>query len=125
PEFVPEATIKLLSKFADWPTEGILVGNGSNELIQASLTVTLGPGRRIVLPQPTFTLYKLMSTALQADVHDVFMNPADMSFDVDRLIEASQSADVVVLCNPNNPTGTLLERSALIAILKAARGLVL
>ena len=52
--------------------EGILVGNGSNELIQASLTVTLGPGRRIVLPQPTFTLYKLMATALQADVQDVF-----------------------------------------------------
>src|SRR6266571_8457954 len=57
PEFVPEATIKILSKFAQWPAEGILVGNGSNELIQASLTVTLGPGRRIVLPQPTFTLY--------------------------------------------------------------------
>jgi len=125
PEFIPEATIKVLSKFAEWPTDGILVGNGSNELIQASLTVTLGPGRRIVLPQPTFTLYKLMSTALQADVHDVPMNAADMSFDVDRLIEASRSADVVVLCNPNNPTGTLLERTALIAILQAARGLVL
>jgi histidinol-phosphate aminotransferase len=125
PEFVPEATIKVLSKFADWPAEGILVGNGSNELIQASLTVTLGPGRRIVLPQPTFTLYKLMSTALQADVHDVFMNRADMTFDVDGLIEASRSADVVVICNPNNPTGTLLERSALVAILNEARGLVL
>ena len=86
PEFVPEATIKVLSEFAGWPTEGILVGNGSNELIQASLTVTLGPGRRIVLPQPTFTLYKLMSTALQADVQDVSMNAADMSFDVDGLM---------------------------------------
>src|SRR5438093_6894296 len=124
PEFVPEATIKVLAKFAEWPPEGILVGNGSNELIQASLTVTLGPGRRIVLPQPTFTLYKLMSTALQADVHDIFMN-ADMTFDVDGLIGAARSADVVVICNPNNPTGTLLDRSALIAILNAARGLVL
>jgi histidinol-phosphate aminotransferase len=125
PEFVPEATIKILSKFAEWPSEGILVGNGSNELIQASLTVTLGPGRRVVLPQPTFTLYKLMSTALQADVHDVLMNVSDMTFDVDGLVEASRSADVVVICNPNNPTGTMLERPALLAILKAARGLVL
>ena len=55
PEFVPEATIKVLSTFAEWPTEGILVGNGSNELIQASLTVTLGPGRRIVLPPVSYT----------------------------------------------------------------------
>ncbi len=125
PEFVPEATIKVLSNFAEWPAEGILVGNGSNELIQASLTVTLGPGRRIVLPQPTFTLYKLMSTALQADIHDVFMNSADMSFRLDALVEAARTADVVVICNPNNPTGTMLDRSGLIAVLNAARGLVL
>ena len=48
--------------------EGILVGNGSNELIQAALPVTLGPGRTVAIPQPTFTLYKLMSTVLQANI---------------------------------------------------------
>ena len=48
PEFVPAATIKTLAKLTGWPDEGILVGNGSNELIQAALTVTLGPGRRVV-----------------------------------------------------------------------------
>ena len=125
PEFVPAATIKTLSTFTGWPEDGILVGNGSNELIQASLTVTLGPGRRIAMPQPTFTLYKLMATALQADVKDVFLNPADMSFDVDGLIEAARTADVVVICTPNNPTGGLLERDALAAVLKQAKGLVL
>ena len=41
PEFVPAAVIQTLSKFTGWPTEGILVANGSNEMIQASLTVTL------------------------------------------------------------------------------------
>ena len=125
PEFVPEATLRMLSKFAQWPEDGILAGNGSNELIQAALTVTLGKGRRVAIPQPTFTLYRLMSTALQADVLDVPMNPKDMTFDVDGLITAARSADVVVICNPNNPTGTLLERDALVAVLKQARGLVL
>jgi len=47
---VPAAVIKALSKFTDWAEDGILVGNGSNELIQASLNVTLGPGRRLVVP---------------------------------------------------------------------------
>ena len=125
PEFVPASTIKTLAKFTGWPEEGILVGNGSNELIEASLIVTLGPGRRVAMPQPTFTLYKLMSTALQADVMEVFLNPADMTFDVDGLIEAARTADVVVICTPNNPTGGLLEREALIAVLKQAKGLVL
>src|SRR5215472_8916290 len=83
PEFVPAGVIKVLSKFTGWAEEGILVGNGSNELIQASLSVTLGPGRRLALPQPTFTLYKLMATTLQADVDQVFLDAENLSFDVD------------------------------------------
>src|SRR5215510_14880919 len=125
PEFVPAAVIRTLSNFTGWPEEGILVGNGSNELIQASLSVTLGPGRRIAVPQPTFTLYKLMATTLQAEVHSVLLDAEGLTFDVDNLIEASRSADVVVVCSPNNPTGCLLEREALIALLKNAKGLVL
>src|SRR5437899_8421194 len=65
PEFGPAAVIHSLAKFTGWPSEGILVGNGSNELIQASLTVTLGPGRKFAGPQPTCTLYKVTATAIQ------------------------------------------------------------
>src|SRR5947208_9340296 len=74
PEFVPEAVIKALSKFTGWPEDGILVANGSNELIQAALSVTLGPGRRLAIPQPTFTLYKLMATTLQAEIKPVLLD---------------------------------------------------
>jgi histidinol-phosphate aminotransferase len=125
PEFVPAAMIRTLAKFTGWHEDGILVGNGSNELIQASLTVTLGPGRRLAIPQPTFTLYKLMATALQAQVNELYLHSEHFSFDVDKLIEASKTSDVVVVCTPNNPTGSLLDRDALIAILKNAGGLVL
>ena len=125
PEFVPASVIRTLSKFTGWPEDGILVGNGSNELIQASLNVTLGPGRRLAVPQPTFTLYKLMATTLQAQVHSVFLDADQLTFDVDRLVEASRTADVVVICSPNNPTGGLLEREALITVLNTARGIVL
>ena len=125
PEFVPAATIKALSKFTGWPEDGILAGNGSNELIQASLSVTLGPGRRLALPQPTFTLYKLMATTLQAEVNSVLLDAESLTFDADKLIEASKTADVVVICSPNNPTGCLFDREALIAVLKNAAGLVL
>jgi histidinol-phosphate aminotransferase len=125
PEFVPSAVIKTLAKFSGWVEDGILVGNGSNELIQASLTVTLGPGRRLAVPQPTFTLYKLMATTLQADVHNVLLDADTLMFDVDKLLEASRTADVVVVCSPNNPTGCLLEHHALTALLKNAKGLVI
>src|SRR6185295_5388431 len=80
PEFVPAAVIKTLSKFTGWPEEGILVANGSNEMIQAALTVTLGPGRRLAVPQPTFTLYKLMATVLQAEVNPVLLDADNLTF---------------------------------------------
>src|SRR5205814_7462049 len=74
PEFVPAGMIRALAKFTGWHEDGILVGNGSNELIQAALTVTLGPGRSLAVPQPTFTLYKLMATSLQAKVTELFLD---------------------------------------------------
>src|SRR5215831_13452026 len=121
PEFVPSAVIKTLSKFTGWAEDGILVGNGSNELIQASLSVTLGPGRRLAVPQPTFTLYKLMATTLQADIDQVFLDANSLEFDVDKLVAAAQLADVVVICTPNNPTGNILDRDALVAVLRNAK----
>src|SRR5438046_196642 len=107
PEFVPAAIIKTLSQFTGWPEDGILVGNGSNELIQASLSVTLGPGRRLAVPQPTFTLYKLMSSVLQSKLVSVPLKTTDFSFDVHAMTQAAREADVVVICSPNNPTGSL------------------
>src|SRR5215813_12116619 len=80
PEFVPTSMIRTLSKFTGWPEEGILTGNGSNELIQASLNVTLGPGRLLAVPQPTFTLYKLMATTLQSELQPIFLDPELLTF---------------------------------------------
>src|SRR3989442_2629799 len=57
PAFVPAALISKLADFSGWRSDGILVGNGSNELIEAILMVTVEKGKRVVIPQPTFTLY--------------------------------------------------------------------
>lgn len=125
PEFIPAEITRALAKFTGWAEDGILVGNGSNELIQAALSVTLGPGYEIAIPQPTFTLYRLMASVLQARINEVLLRENDLSFDVEKLAEAARAADVTVVCSPNNPTGTLLERDALLDIVRSARGLVL
>src|SRR3990172_4010656 len=125
PEFVPASLTAALAKFTGWSADGILAGNGSNELIQAALAVTLGPGRTVAIPQPTFTLYRLMSKTLQARAVEVELDSSDFSFRVGKLVEAAREADVTVICSPNNPTGTLLEPSALVEVLENAKGLVL
>jgi len=123
PEFVPASTIRALAKFTGWTEDGILIGNGSNELIMAGLSVILGTGKKAVIPQPTFTLYKLLSSVFQSNAVSVPLK-ADFTFDVDALVEASRDAAVTVICSPNNPTGTLLETDALKRILKMTNGLV-
>ena len=94
-------------------------------MISAAVTVTLGPGKRVAIPQPTFALYELMATAAGATIERVGLKEADFSFDVDKLLEAAQGSDVVIVCSPNSPTGSLLERSDAERLLSQARGLVI
>ena len=124
PEFVPHSTIAALSKFTGWTEDGILVGNGSNELILAGLSIVLGSSRKAVIPQPTFTLYKLLSSVFQANAVSVLLNASDFSFNVDALEAEARDAAVTVICSPNNPTGVLLPSSDLERILKSTSGLV-
>ena len=123
PAFFPEELAKRLAAFSGWHSDGILIGNGSNELIQAVLVVTVEKGRKVVFPQPTFTLYKLMTSILGGDCDEVYLTP-DLRFDVPKLLKAVQGADITILCTPNNPTGTALNLDELRQIIRVARGLV-
>ncbi len=124
PEFVPSRITAALNRFTGWMPEGILVGNGSNELILSTLVATAGPGRTVAIPQPTFSLYRLLAEAMGGAVRDVPLK-SDLSFDAAGLIAAARESEVVIVCSPNNPTGSLLSARDLEAILEAARGLVI
>ena len=126
PPFVASSFIGAVSEATGWPAEGILVANGSNELIQSTLAVVVGPGTRVVIPEPTFTLYRLMTEVNGGDVVSVPLT-AELRFDVDAIIRAAREsrASVVVLCTPNNPTGAALSLDEISHIHDEAEGLVL
>ena len=126
PPFVASNFIQAVAEATRWPADGILVANGSNELIQSILAVTVGPGVSVVLPEPTFTLYRLMTevnggTAVSVALAD------DLAFDVDAVIRAAREtqAAVVVLCSPNNPTGAALAREEIERIHDGTDALIL
>ena len=126
PEFVPAALHERLAAFAGWKTDGVLAGNGSNELIQASLMVTMAPGKRVLISVPTFLLYEQIATVLGGDVETVPLTN-DLQYDSEALLKAvnDRQPDVTIICSPNNPTGCLLDDNALRALLEASRGLVI
>jgi histidinol-phosphate aminotransferase len=113
PEFVPGRLLERLAQHYGWRADGLLAGNGSNELIQAALAVLLAPGDTVVAPAPTFSLYRLLSGVLGARYLPVPLD-ADLGYDVGRIIEAAvqSRARVVVLNSPNNPTGSILPDDA-------------
>ncbi len=114
-----------LGSLNDWPAEGVLVGNGSNELLHMLALSTLERGRSVVYPTPSFVLYGYVSRMLGADRVEVPMRP-DYRYDVDafvRAIKENQPA-LVFLCSPNNPTGSTLSAAEIERIAKECPGLL-
>jgi histidinol-phosphate aminotransferase len=125
PEFAPPELLAALAEHYGWTAEGVLVGNGSNELIQATLATTLETGDVVVAPAPTFSLYRLLTGVLGGRYRPVPLGP-DFAYDVDALIEAAarERARVVVLNSPNNPTGSALPEGAVERLLEETGALV-
>ena len=125
PDFVPARLHERLAEFAGWKRDGIIAGNGSNELIQALLMVTVGPGKRVLICEPTFALYRQIATVLGGDVESIPLT-ADLQYDIARLkteIEKTQP-DVTIVCSPNNPTGCVISDGGLASLLKETPGIV-
>ena len=125
PDFTPQRLRERLAEFSGWQANGIIAGNGSNELIQALLMVTVGEGKRVLITEPTFALYRQITTVLGGEVVSVPLN-RELQFDMAALlkeIEEKQPA-VTIVCSPNNPTGCVISDEQLVVLLKAARGLI-
>lgn len=125
PDFVPERLYNRIADFAGWTPDGVLAGNGSNELLQGLLATTLGEGRKILLSEPTFAIYRQIATVQSAEVVSVPLT-AGLQHDAARIKQSVEThqPEVTLICSPNNPTGCVIDDRDLIEILRVARGLV-
>ncbi len=126
PAFVPTHLSGIVAARHGWMPEGVLVGNGSNEVIQAALAVSLGQDDVVVAPSPTFSLYRLLAGVMGARYLGVPL-ASDLSYDVDGLIREARKnhARVLVLNSPNNPTGSALPPGAVDRCLAETGALIL
>ena len=96
----------------------ILLGNGSNELIHL-LPRALGCSR-VLTYQPAFSEYEFSIRASGAKPYFIFSSKyKDFSIDIDRVISVLPKVNLIILCNPNNPTGCLLKKNKLLKLVKA------
>jgi len=125
PDFDPQELLDALARFSGWRPDGVLAGNGSNELIEALLLCTVGAGTRVLIPEPTFTLYALLTKILGGDARRVALGP-ELEYDVDALLAAQDAAKpaLTIVCSPNNPTGGALTTAEIERLCAATEGLV-
>lgn len=103
----------------------VILGNGSDELIQMIALTLAQPGRVILAPEPSFVMYKMIATFTGMDYVGVPL-AEDFSLDLPVMLAAIEQHQpaVVFLAYPNNPTGNLFDRDAVKAVIKASDGLV-
>lgn len=125
PPFVPSNLLEKLAAHTGWRADGILAGNGSNELIQALMTATVSHGTKVIVIEPTFTLYGQFTKILGGEVISVLLND-NLTFNVPRIAsrQALSKADMLFLCSPNNPTGCSISERDIRLLLRNTEGLV-
>ena len=125
PEFVPEWLYEKVSSYYSLKKDNILIGNGSNEMINTILISILESGKTLIVSVPTFTVYSLISSNLNANIIKVFLKE-DLSFDVDSIkLKVSENKNsVTVVCSPNNPTGSVIKKNDIEEIVKISTGIV-
>ncbi|MBI5450955.1 MAG: histidinol-phosphate transaminase [Gammaproteobacteria bacterium] len=116
----------LTQVFAVPDGQRLLLGNGSDELIQLIMMSVLGPGRSVLAPEPSFSMYRMIAGFVGLAYHGVALNPKGFELDVDAMLAAidRHQPAVVFLSYPNNPTGNLFDRDAVLQIVRRAPGLV-
>lgn len=103
----------------------VVLGNGSDELIQMLALAVAGKHRVILSPEPTFVMYRMIAAFAGMQYRGVPLAD-DFSLDVEGMLAAiaQHQPAIVFLAYPNNPTGTLFSATVVEAVIKAAPGLV-
>lgn len=112
-----------LAKLVGVSIHNVIVGNGSDQILDFLLGHVLGRGSSVLVTDPTFSFFES-----RCSLHGIKMIKVpfsdDMTVDVDKLKSASSKADMIYLDSPNNPTGFQFPERPLRDLIKSFDGLV-
>jgi histidinol-phosphate aminotransferase len=126
PDVFPGHLQQALSEYTGHPAEGILAGNGSNELMYTVALAVISRGTKVLIAEPTFFLYEKIIRLCEGTIVPVPMR-ADMSYDPERIIETAkrEHPSLIVLVSPNSPTAQSVSIDAVESIIRETDALVL
>ena len=109
---------KKLSEKLNVSPEQLIIGNGSNEILEFISHCFLSKETSIVVSKHAFIIYKLLGIMFESEVIEVPMKKK-LTHDLDAMLSAIKTnTRVIYICNPNNPTGSMVEDSEIVEFMK-------
>ncbi len=120
-----ELRTRLSETFSLSDNTAMMFGNGSDELVQIILLALNKTSNVVMAPEPTFVMYRLLSSMLELDFIGVPLNN-DFSLNLPAMLEAVEKNQpaAIFIAWPNNPTGNAFEHESLEMIINATPGIV-
>ena len=118
--------LPLLRKVMQVPDEAaVVLGNGSDELIQTLLLAVAREDRVVMVPEPSFVMYQMITKFVSMQYVSIPLQQ-DFSLDQEKLLQSIEEHQpaVLFLAYPNNPTGNLFKRSDIEEVLSVSKGIV-
>lgn len=113
PDFGSAGLIEEIAKFTGVPPERVAVGTGSVGVLQQLVQATAGPGDEVLFAWRSFEAYPIITQIAGATAVTVPLRE-DETHDLDAMAEAvTERTRLILVCNPNNPTGAIAGRAEL------------
>lgn len=109
-----------IARYNNLHQENICLSNGSDAAIKYIFDAYVSPGDKVLLTDPTFAMYPVYCKIFNAEPMVIEYNP-DLSFPLKKIIDnISSEINIVVVVNPNNPAGSVVQHGDLLRIIKKA-----
>jgi len=111
---------QIVADFLEVSPNNVLLTNGIDEALQVICATYLDPQSQLLLADPTFSMYRVYGQATGATVSAVTLGE-DFVLPIDNFLRAiNERTKLILIANPNNPTGTVVAREDLLHVLRAA-----
>jgi histidinol-phosphate aminotransferase len=126
PPFAQDELVQAISHYAGVSPDRLIVGAGLDDVFATLAITIINPGDEVIISDPTFGVYRSLFELHGACVVDVPLGPApDFALDADGIIAAAtERTKLIIVCNPNNPTGTLYSKQAIAKVITSVETLV-
>lgn len=101
--------------------EQIMVTNASDEAMMVIMHAYVEKGDEVIIPTPTFAMFKFYAQIVDAKLKEV-LYASNLTFPAKKVLDSiGKKTRLVILCNPNNPTGTLIDKKDIVKIVEKAQ----